>query len=55
MNKSSLHEIDCLIEEAKEDIVNDIIQLIRIESVKGAPLHGAPFGPGPKAMLDAVL
>jgi len=55
MNKSLLHEIDCLIEEAKEDIVNDIIQLIRIESVKGAPLHGAPFGPGPKAMLDAVL
>ena len=47
--------IDREIELCRSDLAKDTIKLIGIKSVKGEPQPGAPFGPGPRAMLDAVL
>ena len=36
-------------------LVNTIIRLVNIKSVKSEPLPGAPFGDGPRKILDTVL
>ena len=55
MKKELLELIDRSIELAREDLKSDIIRLISVKSVKGTPEPGAPFGRGPRNMLDAVL
>lgn len=55
MNEALIRQIDQEIENAREMLAKDIINLISIRSVRGAPEPGAPFGPGPRAMLDAVI
>ena len=55
MNESLLQQIDQCIEAAKEDLTQDIIKLIGVKSVKEEPMPGAPFGLGPRAVLDTVL
>lgn len=59
MNQQDLQllteRIDREIEASREQLEADTIRMIAIRSVKGAPLPGAPFGPGPRAMLDEAL
>ena len=55
MNEELLKQIDREIEKVRETLAKDIIHLIGIRSVRGTPEPGAPFGPGPRAMLDAVV
>ena len=55
MNEALLKQIDQEIEHVREALARDIIHLIGIRSVRGEPEPGAPFGPGPRAMLDAVV
>ena len=50
-----LIQIDQAIEHCEGKLAQDIIELIGIKSVKGDPLPGAPFGEGPKQVLDAVM
>ena len=55
MNETLIQQIDREIENARGALAQDIIHLIGIRSVRGTPEPGAPFGPGPRAMLDAVV
>ena len=55
MDEKLLKQIDRRIEASREDLTRDIIRLIGIKSVKEEPLPGAPFGRGPKVVLEAVL
>lgn len=55
MNQTLLEQIDRFIEASQYPLTQDIIKLIGIKSVKGMPIPGAPFGIGPKMMLDTVL
>lgn len=55
MYETLLEQIDHAIEASRGALVQDIIKLININSVKEEPQRGAPFGPGPRTMLDAVL
>ena len=48
-------EIDKKIEQSRDAVVADIIRLVNIPSEQGTPLPGAPFGEGPKNVLDEVL
>ena len=55
MTEILLEQIDRKIEECRAELAQDIIKLIAVRSVQGEPLPGAPFGEGPRAMLDAVV
>ena len=55
MKKNLLMQIDQAIERSMEDLKRDLVKLIAIKSVKGPAFPGAPFGPGPRAVLDVVL
>ena len=55
MNETLLKQIDQEIEQVRQALAQDTIHLIGVRSVKGEPEPGAPFGPGPRAMLDAVI
>lgn len=48
-------EIQAKIMENREAFLHDLQKLMRIESVKGAPRNGAPYGDGPKKALDMAL
>ena len=50
-----LKRIDREIELCRADLAKDTMELIAIKSVRGKPQPGAPYGPGPRAVLDAVL
>jgi succinyl-diaminopimelate desuccinylase len=39
----------------RQEMTEDICRLVRIDSVKGEPEEGKPFGPGPAAALEAAL
>jgi succinyl-diaminopimelate desuccinylase len=43
------------IDSHKDDLVNDIIELCSIDSVKGEAEEGKPFGPGPYAALHKAM
>lgn len=47
--------IDERIEASTDQLVADIAKLVHIDSTQGTPEVGAPFGKGPRAVLDAVL
>ena len=55
MDEKLLEQIDRRIESSREELTKDIIKLIGIKSVKDEPSPGAPFGRGPKEVLEAVL
>ncbi len=55
MNHELLQRIDQEIENSRDALAQDTIKLIRINSVQADPLPGAPFGKGPKEVLDTVL
>ena len=55
MKKKLIMQIDQAIEKTMDDLKSDLVKLIAIKSVKGEPVPGAPFGAGPRAVLDAVL
>ena len=50
-----LTKIDEMIEASTEKLVADTIRLVNINSEKSEPLPGAPWGAGPRAVLDEVL
>lgn len=50
-----LTKIDEMIEASTEKLAADTIRLVNIKSEQEAPLPGAPFGKGPRAVLDEVL
>lgn len=54
-NETLIARIDREIDRCREDLARDTIRLIGIKSVKGEPCPGAPFGPGPRQMLDEVM
>ena len=55
MNIALLEQIDQEIALCRQALTKDTIKLVNIKSVRGEPQPGAPFGPGPRAVLDAVL
>ena len=55
MYSELISEIDKLIEASTDQIAADTARLVNINSVQGAPEAGAPFGKGPRAVLDTVL
>ena len=55
MDEYLIQQIDRAIENAREALARDTMRLVAIKSVKGNPEPGAPFGPGPKKVLDTVL
>lgn len=55
MMQEWIARVDAEIEASRELLAKDVIRLVNIKSVKGEPLPGAPFGEGPRAVLDAVL
>lgn len=55
MDERLLEQIDQRIEASRSALMQSIKKLIAIKSVKGEPMPGAPFGNGPRAILDAVM
>lgn len=55
MNADILSKIDELIEASTEALAADTIKLVNINSEKSEPVPGAPWGIGPRAVLDEVL
>ena len=55
MNEELLMKIDELIEDSESELINDTMDFIRIKSERGEPIPGAPFGIGPRMMLDEML
>ena len=47
-------QIDEWIESRQEELIEDLKRLIRIDSQRGEPSPGNPFGDGPAAVLDAA-
>jgi succinyl-diaminopimelate desuccinylase len=52
MDAELISKIDGLIEKYTKDLVADTIKLVNIKSVQGKPCRNAPFGKGPKKVLD---
>lgn len=52
MNSDLIERIDAEIEKARGNVISDTIRFVNIKSVLGEPVKGAPFGIGPKMMLD---
>ena len=55
MDAELIKKIDKEIDNAREVVAQDTIALVRINSEQGEPAPGAPFGAGPKEVLDKVL
>ena len=55
MNTAILQAIEKEIDEVRGELAQTTIRLVNIKSVKEDPLPGAPFGAGPRAVLDEVL
>lgn len=55
MSIELLGTIDRMIDDVRADLTKTTMALVNIKSVQSAPLPGAPFGAGPRAVLDAVL
>lgn len=55
MNEELLRKIDEMIESCEQALVDTTICLVNINSEKSDPLPGAPFGTGPRKVLDTVL
>lgn len=55
MDAKLVATLDEKISAARADIARLTIELVNIPSVKAEPLPGAPFGEGPRRVLDKVL
>lgn len=55
MNAILERDVDAYIDQNRENIINDIGELVAIPSVEGTPEEGAPFGIGPKKALEKAL
>ena len=55
MDQELNQKIDAFIEANKEQMLQDIAELVAINSVEAQPAEGAPFGQGPRAALDKAL
>lgn len=55
MDKNIITKIDEMIEASKSELARSTIEMINIKSVTGEPKPGAPFGEGPRAMLEYLL
>lgn len=55
MDEKLISKIDQLIEEFEPNLVSDTIKLVNINSEQGEPQPKAPFGLGPKKVLDTVI
>ncbi len=55
MDHLLIERIDRKIEELREEIAALTIRLVNIKSVQEEPLPGAPFGMGPKRVLDEAI
>lgn len=55
MKNELLQKIDQKIEEYTESLIADTMMLVNINSERSEPLPGAPFGKGPREVLDTVL
>ena len=55
MDAKLLGKIDKLIEEYEPQLVEDTITFVNINSEQGEPKPNAPFGIGPRKMLDKVI
>ena len=55
MNTELITKIDEMIEKSTKDLVDDTITLVNIKSVQEKSSRGAPFGKGPKKVLDTFL
>ena len=53
-NEENIKKIDKYLEENKENIVNELMALVKIPSVQGKPLDGMPFGEECHKMLDVA-
>ena len=53
--KMVYEKINDKILEMQDEMLGSIQDIMKIESVKGEPQPNAPYGPGPKAALDAAL
>ena len=47
--------LDAYIDAHKEDMLEDLKTLVRIDSQKGEAQPGMPFGEGPAKVLDTTL
>ncbi len=55
MDAELIAKIDGLIEKYTDRLVADTVAFVNIKSVEGEAKPGAPFGEGPKRVLDAFL
>ncbi|MBR4410127.1 MAG: M20/M25/M40 family metallo-hydrolase [Firmicutes bacterium] len=55
MYEELIQKIDERIEAARADVAAMTIDLVNIKSVEEDPLPGAPFGAGPRKVLDRVM
>ena len=55
IDEKLIARIDKAIENERKALAADVIRLVNIKSVQGDPIPGAPFGPGPRAVLDKVM
>lgn len=55
MDKQLLTQIDEKIAACRAELARTTIELVNIKSVQEPPLPGAPFGAGPRRVLDTVL
>ena len=55
MKQDLMQKIDERIDGLRDELAALTMELINIKSVQGPPLPGAPFGKGPKAVLDRML
>ncbi len=54
VNNQIIEKIDNYIEENKNNILEDLMELVRVPSVEGEPTADAPFGEGNKKMLEVT-
>lgn len=52
---SDNRKIDENLARMKEEMIRSIQECVQIDSVKGEPEEGAPYGPGPRKALDYAL
>ncbi len=55
MDKDLLQKIDERIDAVRSELAQTTIEMVNIKSVRGEELPGAPFGEGPRKVLDTML
>ena len=55
MKSELIEKIDLEIEASREAVTNDTVRFVNIKSVLGEASEDAPFGIGPKNMLDEFI